>query len=273
MKESKNKVIDEKFASIVDSLCFWLGYQFKIGRERLIHEASLRYPIADTITSKGINIEKVVLEKSHPIFKRKKVDLVILGDLLNEEYIFEEDENSDILELYEFKLAKVETNKEGSDEHQRVFNDVIRLAYSHLIIGKDCYFLMCGKFSDFKAYFIGQNNKNTRNENGKNTVTPKKSKVLQNDFKVYQAEEWQSNGLYKDWFQFEVGKEKVMTFTITENKWGLYSFQQSYQFKQDDKYKFNDSITIKTICKAITPNDTESGRTHAAGIWKIEVIS
>lgn len=37
-----NKVLEEKFASIIDAVCYWLGYQLKIGREQLIHEASLK---------------------------------------------------------------------------------------------------------------------------------------------------------------------------------------------------------------------------------------
>ncbi len=45
---------DERFNAVVDAVCYWLGYQFKIGRDNLMHEASLRYPIADTITAKGI---------------------------------------------------------------------------------------------------------------------------------------------------------------------------------------------------------------------------
>ena len=28
-----SKVIDEKFAAIVDAVCYWMGYQFKIGRD------------------------------------------------------------------------------------------------------------------------------------------------------------------------------------------------------------------------------------------------
>ena len=57
----------EKFNAINEAICYWLGYQFKIGRDKLIHEASLRYPIADTITATNIEIAKIQLEKGHPL--------------------------------------------------------------------------------------------------------------------------------------------------------------------------------------------------------------
>jgi len=134
-----NKVIDERFAAIIDAVCYWLGYQLKIGRSQLIHEASLRYPIADTITSKGTAINRVVLEQLHPIFKSKKIDLVIYEESIKEPKTEKDDSN--LKEVFEFKLAKIGTSEFESEEHQRVFDDVIRLAYYHLWSKKDCYFL------------------------------------------------------------------------------------------------------------------------------------
>lgn len=138
----KSKVIDEKFASIIDAVCYWMGYQFKIGRDQLIHEASLRYPIADTVTATNIAISQLVLEKLHPIFKSKKIDLVVYDK--NATSAEQETSDNKLIEVYEFKLAKKETNDEYSTEHQRVFDDVVRLAYYNLWRNKDCYFLMCG---------------------------------------------------------------------------------------------------------------------------------
>ena len=101
---------NEKFNAIVESICYWLGYQFKIGRDRFIHEGSLRYPIADTITAKGIAIKRIELEKTSPIFKQRYIDLVIFDKTVKEP---EKEKNDDKLsEVYEFKLAKNETSKE-----------------------------------------------------------------------------------------------------------------------------------------------------------------
>lgn len=100
----------ERLNAIVDAVCYWLGYQFKIGRDQLIHEASLRYPIADTITSKGIAINRIVLEQLHPIFKSKKIDLVIFDEMVKEPEAEKDDNN--LKEVYEFKLAKSDTSIE-----------------------------------------------------------------------------------------------------------------------------------------------------------------
>ncbi len=132
------KQISEQCASIVDAICYWQGYQSKIGRERFIHEASLRYPVADTITAEGIAIERVVLEKPHPIFIRKRIDLVIY-----EEDKREIDGDEYLKAIFEFKLAKKTTCDKYSNEHQRIFSDIVRLAFYNLKNkGKECYFLM-----------------------------------------------------------------------------------------------------------------------------------
>ena len=113
---------DEYYNAIVDAVCYWLGYQFKIGRDQLIHEASLRYPVADTITAKGIAIHRIVLEQLHPIFKSKKIDLVIYGETVKEPETEKDDTN--LNQVFEFKLAKSSTSEQFKDEHQRVSDHV-----------------------------------------------------------------------------------------------------------------------------------------------------
>jgi hypothetical protein len=190
-----NKVLDEKFASIIDAVCYWLGYQLKIGREQLIHEASLRYPIADSITSKGTAINRIVLEKLHPIFKSKKIDLVIFDETVKQPET--EKDDSKLIEVFELKLAKSKTAEKDSDEHQRVFDDVIRLGYYNMWSKKECYFLMCGTYENFKTYFVGQKS-DVKNQDNKNIVAPR---VALTSSKSGQptTEEWQPDGLYKDW--------------------------------------------------------------------------
>lgn len=252
------RIPDEKFPAIVDAVCYWLGYQFKIGREQLIHEASLRYPIADTITSKGTAINRIVLEKLHPLFKSKKIDLVIYDNSVKEEDF---DKDTKLQEVYEFKLAKNDTGKEHSDEHQRVFDDVIRLAYYHLWSQKDCYFLMCGKYSDFKNYFIGQ-------------MKPPNTKVAEVVGVSKELSEWKPIGLYKDWFGFALNEQKTKLFKDEgKDKWGLSSFKKNYDVRDDIGRQLLNSITLKTTCIGITPPGLERVRTHAAAIWKIEGIA
>ncbi len=261
---------DKKFRAIVDSVSYWLGYQFKIGRHKLVHEASLRYPIADTITARDVSIDRIVLEKSHPLFVRKRIDLAIYDNNINIQDGF--DDNG-LEEAYEFKIAKRETGRPQSNEHQRVFDDIVRLAYYHKQKKeKDCYFLMCGIYEDFKTYFIGQKNE-VKYENGKNTVASRKSNLQNNSLDI-ESEEWKPDGLYKDWFGFKIGESKEKEFQDSDNgdKWGLYTFKENYKTRTDIP-ELGDSIKIKTTCRAITPPGLENIRTHAAGIWKIEGIS
>lgn len=262
-----NKIPDELFNAMIDAVSYWLGYQFKIGREQLIHEASLRYPIADTITAKGIKINRIVLEKLHPLFKSKKIDLVIYAEHVEEPETEKDDTN--LKQVFEFKLAKRKTSEEFGYEHQRVFDDVVRLAYFNMWSNKDCYFMMCGNYGDFKNYFIGQANEVTTNSDGKNNV-------LQSKAKENEDTEWKSTGLYKNWFGFTLGADKSIEFKIEDpnnkSEWGLRKFQANYEIREDIKKEFTRTITVRTECIAITPQGLEKTRTHAAGIWKIEGV-
>jgi len=245
--------MNDRYTLLIDAVCYWLGFQVKIGREKLIHEASLRYPIADALTSENTAISQIKLEEKHPLFKSKRIDLVI-----NEK----SSTDNSIKEVYEFKIAKYTTKE--SDEHQRVFDDVIRLAYYHMVEGKDCYFLMCGSYESFKIDFIGD----------KNTPTFVDGKVVYTD-KKDSIRGWLSKGLYTDWFEFSKGKSKEKTFTIEDinnkKEWGLSSFKSRYELRETITSKdffTSNSVTIETESMAITPYGVD--RTYAAGIWRIK---
>lgn len=264
----------DKFNAINEAICYWLGYQFKIGREKLIHEASLRYPIADTITATNIGIAKIQLEKGHPCFSDRLVDVILYNKPVTE--ISEENLLPFIAEIYELKLAKKETGTEGGQEHQRVIDDILRLAYFNLATGKDSYFLICGKYQNFKNYFVGQKN-NLEFGKDENILLPERKTS------IAAASEWNpSNSLYKDYFDFELSKTpKSYIFNKNEildsdmenekkkKQFGLNSFQDRYKIK-DELITWTDSITIKTTCIALTPFESITHRTHACGIWKIE---
>ena len=264
---------EKKFNAVVEAVCYWLGYQFKIGRDQLIHEASLRYPIADTITAKGISVNRIVLEQLHPIFKSKKIDLVIFDKSVIEPATEKDDTN--LKEVYEFKLAKNETSKEHKEEHQRVFNDIVRLAYYNLWENKDCYFLMCGKYEDFKTYFVGQKSGITK-KNNKLTVPIRQIKTTQTtsgQSNIKQFNDWNPEGIYKDWFGFKLNMVKETVFNKTDNtKFGLKPFQTNYKVRKPKKHKYENTFKIITKCVAITPSGLENVKTHAAGIWKIEAV-
>jgi hypothetical protein len=247
--------MNDRYSLLIEAVCYWLGFQVKIGREKLIHEASLRYPIADALTSENTAISQIKLEESHPLFKSKRIDLAILEK--NKTIIF-------IKEVFEFKIAKYTTPE--SDEHQRVFDDVVRLAYYNMVDGKDCYFLMCGDYESFKTNFIGDKNE----------------PQIVDDIVVYpdtdnQKRAWNSKGLYNDWFMFSKGKSIEQKFSINnltnKSEWGLGSFKSRYELRDNVTSKgfyTPNSITIITECMAISPYGDD--KTHAAGIWKIKAI-
>ena len=257
----------ERLNAIVEAVCYWLGYQFKIGRDQLIHEASLRYPIADTITSKGIEIERIALEQLHPIFKSKRIDLVIFDSFPKEPETEEDDTN--FREVYEIKIAKSRTSIEHKAEHQRVFDDIARLAYFHYWKNKDCYFLMCGKYEEFKTYFVGQTSAIT--QIGDKLKVPIRKATTDHQTYLEKFEEWKPDGIYKDWFGFKIDEEKEIEFNNSDVNWGLGPFQSSY-IVRNTVHSYSDTIKVKTKCVAITPSGLENIKTHAAGIWKIEAV-
>jgi hypothetical protein len=257
---------NDYFLTIVDAICYWLGYQKKIGRKHLLHEASLRYPIADFITSKGISIERVILEYLHPIYKGRKIDLVILSEVDKENSF----KSENIKEVFEFKLVNSNTGKEHNEEHQRVLDDLLRLAKLNCILNKDCYFLMCGEFDFFKRFFVGQVS-DVNNDEGKHKLQLKTFKLNKHSEK---AKNWISEGIYKDWFAFYFNGEKIVEISTKDHsKWGLVEFIKNYKIRDEFLNEKSESIKFKTICVGITPLSLEKSRTHAAGIWKIESIN
>jgi hypothetical protein len=275
------------FNSICDAVCYWLGYQLKIGRERLIHEASLRYPIADAITSGETAIDKIQLEKGHPYFQDKVVDIFVCTENVKTITI------DKISSIFELKLSKSTTGNKFSTEHQRVVDDILRLAYFNLASKKDAYFLICGPYKDFKNYFVGDMDEqpvDTSKDfkiNEQQGKSGDKSEAMENSQKIWRTE----SSLYKDYFHFdytdpkyskEPVKPKEHTFEI-QNKdadteeFGLKSFKKRYTSKKDKTDKefiiISDTLKIKTTCVAITPFESITNRTHACGIWKIEAIN
>lgn len=267
--------------SINEAVCYWLGYQFTIGRERLIHEASLRYPIADAITSGKIAISKIYLEKGHPYFEDKVVDIFLLNEK-ESNISMESIDLEAISAIFELKLSKVDTGNQFGEEKKRVIDDILRLAYFNLYSKKDAYFLICGTYADFKNYFIGDKIEKT-------TIKKDDIDILQtnerqgtsfiNQVEFINPKEWKTeNSLYKDYFNFEVGSQKKYIFKIDENeiddtkkqkKFGLKSFQERYIIKEK-LIEYEEKLSIKTTCMAITPFESIPSRMHACAIWKVE---
>lgn len=58
----------------------WLGFQDKIGRSFMMNEDALKYPLADYLVNEGnIDLPLINLEKAHPNFSNRQVDLTIIN--------------------------------------------------------------------------------------------------------------------------------------------------------------------------------------------------
>jgi hypothetical protein len=124
----------------------WLGFQDRIGRSFMMNEDALKYPLADYLVNEGnIDLQLINLEKAHPNFSNRQVDLTIVNT-----------PNGTVKNLFELKLAKVETRYPA--EQQRIFNDLIRLYLGSLVATDKCFFIITGKTTHFQTDF-----KNTPN--------------------------------------------------------------------------------------------------------------
>ncbi len=119
----------------------WLSFQEKIGRSFMINEDALKYPIADYLVNATNNdISAIELEKQHPNYTDRHVDLTVIDRL-----------NNAIKNVFEFKLAKSDTRKPS--EKQRIFNDLMRLHLAKQVSSDKCYFIIAGKANHFKQDF------------------------------------------------------------------------------------------------------------------------
>jgi hypothetical protein len=131
-------------SNLAGAIEHWLGFQNKIGRSFMMNEEALKYPLADYLVNEGnFNLSAINLEKAHPNFSNRLVDLTIIDN-----------QNGTLKNLFELKLAKTETRHQS--EKQRIFNDLIRLHLASLITTDKCYFIITGKTihfqQDFKNY-------------------------------------------------------------------------------------------------------------------------
>ncbi|MGV3464971.1 MAG: hypothetical protein ACO1OT_06740 [Heyndrickxia sp.] len=112
----------------------------------MIRESSLKYPLADYLTSLNIPISDIQLEFPHPALKKRQVDLVTTGT-----------DNDEIKTAFEFKIPYSYTKYEA--EQKRIFNDLMRLYLLNKYKASSCYFIIVGKQNDFIPFFrsIGEN--------------------------------------------------------------------------------------------------------------------
>jgi hypothetical protein len=212
----------------------------RLGRDFMIDESSLKYPIADYLTGLEFPLKKIKLEYPHPDLKKRRIDLVMTDD-----------SGKNIESAFEFKLAQLATKYEP--EQKRIFHDLVRL---HLIAKDDtveCYFLISGTQSDFIQYF-------------RSIVTTKpinSSKTLP-----------EPEGIYTEWFNFELGQEKEFNIKgVIGNAYEpIYnSFLTEYEAKgKGDAGTLVLPDEIKTKCIAISAISRDFPTPYVGGIWQVK---
>lgn len=123
------------------AIAHWLGFQEKIGRSFMMNEDALKYPLSDYLVNAGnIEIKYIVLERPHPNFSNRLVDLTIVDPITKRLY-----------NLFELKLATSHTRKQT--ENQRIYNDIVRLHLANRSTTDKCYFIITGKSINFQRDF------------------------------------------------------------------------------------------------------------------------
>lgn len=223
------------FNRLIHAAIYFLSYQDRIGRSFMINESSLKFPIADYLTSLEIPSCEIQLEYPHPILERRRIDLVIL-------------KKSKMGAAFEFKIAKPDTRNES--EQKRIFNDLMRL---YLIVKTKkipCYFLIVGKQNEFISSFRSIANVPPV---GSARSIPK------------------PNGFYTEWFNFKINKRysfKVKSSNVYQYKKIYGEFLNIYKSEKVGK-KIDLPINIKTKCIGISALSRNYPIPYVGGIWKV----
>jgi hypothetical protein len=230
------------FDKLIHSVTYYLSYQDKIGRSFMVDESSLKYPVADYLTSLEMPLANIQLEFSHPDLWKRQIDL-ITTDQPNSKL------KQKIESAYEFKISRQSTKYEP--EQKRIFNDLMRLHLIGKSNGPSCYFIIAGTQSDFIQYF--RSIISTRpTTNSKDLPKPQ--------------------GFYTEWFKFKVGEEANFDVkSVTGNDYeNIYqAFLKDYKPKKEtDTLELPSKI--KTKCLAISALSREFPTPYVGGIWTVE---
>lgn len=235
-------MIDIDFNKLIHSVTYYLSYQDKIGRSFMVDESSLKYPVADYLTSLEMPLANIQLEFSHPDLWRREIDLVTT-DQPNKKL------KQKIESAYEFKISRQNTKYEP--EQKRIFNDLMRLYLIGKSNGSSCYFIMAGTQKEYIQYF--RSIPTTRPDpNNKDLPIPE--------------------GFYTEWFDFKA--DEVKTFDVKKAVVKIYgdiysAFQNDYKAK-DGKTTIDLPDKLTTKCIAISALSREFPTPYVGGVWKIE---
>lgn len=204
---------------LAQSIYHWLNYVDTVSKSQLLLESSVRYPLAEYIERQVQ--AKVSLEDPHPRFDGHFLDFVYKKNksLRNIELKF----------LHEFS--------NDTNERQRIFNDLIRLA----VLKAKGFFILCGNKFDFNniiAYTPGT-------LDGKNMPDGRIVRTRRrNDF--------------SKWLPLEYSKDPI-TFQIASFPKYIHRFENYYGFFPEEL----DNVKVQLAAKC----DREGSQ--VVYIWRV----
>lgn len=225
------------YNKLIHAATYFLSYQDRIGRAFMVNESSLKYPVADYLTSLSIPINQIKLEYPHPTLKRRQIDLIIYNRL-----------EKNIERAFEFKLSSPTTKYDT--EQKRIFNDLMRLHLLSSSCQGHTYLIIAGTETEFIQNFRSIP---TSRPNGNIKELPP------------------PQGFYTEWFNFS--KNASVTFEVKNASNPLYAeiynnFLTEYLPNDGNTLELPNTIT--TTCLAISALSRDFPTPYVGGIWKIE---
>lgn len=234
------------FYELAMTVLDWLNYINRISKgQDILDESSFKYPITEYLERKKDAF--CGLELNHPIFKRKKVD-VVWRYANNSSSIKSEQEWEYFMEL---KYA-------SNTDVQRIFDDLCRLYYIKKKYNSSrCYFLICGE----KELF----------------VTNFQNKIIQSQKSIEQEveeKEYKGNNQppYSKWFTLQPSNPTKIIECESNNK-----YYRSFLTRKKGKYIFYnpqdkiDKIRFQTRLLERRTN-ANSHKEFCIAIWEIELV-
>lgn len=131
---------DYELKLMADIILHNLSYLKGVSRTSVLSESAIKYPLIE-YAERRLNVSKVLLEYSHPIYKYRRCDMYIEHNVSENP----EDIKSSVLE---FKYIRENTH----NEFQSYFDDLIRLR-NIIETNRKAYFVVCGETILFNNQF------------------------------------------------------------------------------------------------------------------------
>lgn len=221
---------------MASAVVWWLNYLTAVGRQYVINENSIKYPVAEYLEKSICEKDSIKLEKNHPLLKSRSLDLFYRKD--KEETAFE------------FKFIKNGSTLKQS-EKQRVFNDLLRLHYFLEAGGTKAYFLICGIKSEFTNSFMSI----PKATNTKLPISPKTYDLF-----------------YSEWFSFtDKPSEKIIDLNNAKSEYqNIYkTYFNDYKAKKGKVMNRPKSLTTKMVFISQEHIDSNIPENLRIGIWEV----